>query len=584
MDRADNTAKIPAGDCADQQCSNQDYIRYIREKTNQLLEVIGTKPLQPEELDDRALIELDPIGIIAQSFKQILATLNRTIEELTETKNEIQAIFDATGVGISVIDRNFVIERHNEKQRELLIDPEMSSVIGHYCYEVYSNRCSPVCECPARESFATGKTSLMREVWKKGRCFQIITTPFSRSTEGNVEKVIEVSMDITEKKVAEAAEKELKEYCMLEKMKLATIIESLTEGLMVLDRGNRVLSWNRAAEEMTQWLMTEMKDQPLTTVFPELESVLKIGTGNVQGHDLIYHVSADEERVLSVNIGQLEGNDGESIGKVVTFSDNTERRKRNELYHRAEKLAAIGQLSAGVAHELNTPLGSVLGYARLLIKDKTLTPTQKERALIIAEQAKKSSLIIQGLLRFARQSNRSQKTLGECQLNEVIKDTRPLLETELSKRKIELVADLSPLAPIVADYNELEQVVLNLTMNAIQAIRSKGRIQIKTRQVAKHVLMTVTDDGPGIPEAIRSRIFDPFYTTKPVGEGTGLGLSICSGIVGDMGGTIDIESHEGKGTTIIVALPLVSAGKNDRKQTLEGQIAMTANRHLGEVY
>lgn len=584
MGRADSTVKTPITDCTRQPCNNQDYIRYIREKTNQLLEVMGTKALQPEELDDRQLIELDPIGIVAQSFKQILGTLNRTIEELTETKNELQAIFDATGVGISVIDRNFVIERYNEKQRELLIDPEMTSVIGQYCYEVYSNRCSPVCECPARESFATGKSSLVREVWKKGRCFEIITTPFTSSAEGKVEKVIEVSMDITEKKIAESAEKELKEYCILEKMKLATIIESLSEGLMVLDRDDRVLSWNRAAEEMTHWLMTDMKDQPLTTVFPDLESALKIGTGSVQGLDLTYHVSADEERVLSVNIGQLEGSDGESIGKVVTFSDNTERKKRTELYHRAEKLAAIGQLSAGVAHELNTPLGSVLGYARLLLKDKTLTPTQKEQALIIAEQAKKSSSIIQGLLRFARQSNRSQRSLHECQLNDVIKDTRPLLETELSKRKIELVTDLSQLAPIVADPSELEQVVLNLTMNAIQAIRSKGRIQIKTRQVAKHVLMTVTDNGPGIPEAIRSRIFDPFYTTKPVGEGTGLGLSICSGIIGDMGGTIDIESHEGQGTTILVALPLVSVGKNDRQQTINGQIAMMVSRHPGEVW
>ncbi len=558
MKRTDSSISAIAEDDTESPCSCQDYVHYIREKTNQLLEVMGTTPLRPEELDDRALIEMDPIGIVADSFRQIIGTLNKTIDELTHTKNELQAIFDATGVGISIIDRDYTIERYNQKQRELLVDPNMSNIVGKFCYEVYSDRCSPICECPARESFATGKSTLVREIWKKGRCFQIISTPFSVSEDGVVEKVIEVSMEVTEKKIAEIAEKEMKEFCLSEKMKLATIIESLSEGLMVLDKDDRVISWNRAAEEMTHWLLAEMKDQPLTTLFPELGAALKTNSGKLQGVELTYKANDSEERVLSVNIGQLEGSDGKPIGKVLTFSDNTEQKKRTELYHHAEKLAAIGQLSAGVAHELNTPLGSVLGYARLLLKDKSLTAIQKEQASIIAEQAKKSSSIIQGLLRFARQTSREKKVLENCQLNDIIMGTRPLLETELTKRKIKLTTDLAPLEPTAADAQELEQVVLNLSMNAIQAIGSKGRIHIKTRQSGKHILMSIADNGPGIPEAIRSRIFDPFYTTKPVGEGTGLGLSICSGIIGDLGGTIDIDSHLEKGTTIRVLFPLAT--------------------------
>lgn len=558
MKRTDSSISASTEGDIESPCSSQDYVRYIREKTNQLLEVMGTAPLRPEEFDDHALIEMDPIGIVADSFRQIIGTLNKTIDELTHTKNELQAIFDATGVGISIIDRNYTIERYNQKQRELLVDPNMSSIVGQFCYEVYSDRCSPICECPARESFATGKSTLVREIWKKGRCFQIISTPFSVSEDGVVEKVIEVSMEITEKKIAEIAEKEMKEFCLSEKMKLATIIESLSEGLMVLDKDDRVISWNRAAEEMTHWLLADMKDQPLTTLFPELGAALKAKSGKLQGVELIYQANDSEERVLSVNVGQLEGSDGKPIGKVLTFSDNTEQRKRTELYHHAEKLAAIGQLSAGVAHELNTPLGSVLGYARLLLKDKSLTAAQKERASIIAEQAKKSSSIIQGLLRFARQTSRVKKTLESCQINDIIMGTRPLLETELTKRKIELTTDLAPLEPIAADAQELEQVVLNLSMNAIQAIGSKGRIHIKTRQSGKRILMSIADNGPGIPEEIRSRIFDPFYTTKPVGEGTGLGLSICSGIISDLNGTIEVDSHIEKGTTIRVSFPLAT--------------------------
>lgn len=582
MNRTENPISVTAEGVTESSYHNQDYIRYIREKTNQLLEVMGTIPLKSEELDDRALIELDPIGIVADSFKQIIGTLNKTIAELTHSKNELEAIFNATGVGISIIDRDYVIERYNQKQRELLVDPNMTNIVGRFCYEVYSNRCSPVCECPARESFATGKSSLVREVWKKGRCFQIITTPFFISDDGKVEKVIEVSMEITEKKVAETAEKEMKEYCLSEKMKLATIIESLSEGLMVLDKDDRVISWNRAAEEMTHWLLTEMKDQPLTSLFPDLEPALKGKPGNLQGVELIYQANDSEERILSVNIGQLEDSDGKPIGKVLTFSDNTEQTKRTELYHHAEKLAAIGQLSAGVAHELNTPLGSVLGYARLLLKDKTLSPTQKEQASIIVEQAKKSSSIIQGLLRFARQSNRAQKTLGSCQLNDIIRETRPLLETELSKRKIELTTDLDTLPPIMADPQDLEQVVLNLSMNAIQAIGSKGRIDINTKQSGNRILLSIADNGPGIPEAIRSRIFDPFYTTKPVGEGTGLGLSICSGIIGDLGGTIDIDSQLGKGTTIRVSFPLATTEK-EKNQRIAAETNFSIALKTGEV-
>jgi two-component system NtrC family sensor kinase len=262
------------------------------------------------------------------------------------------------------------------------------------------------------------------------------------------------------------------------------------------------------------------------------------------------------ERLLSANIGRLPDAEGRNIGRVVTFRDITEKKKQQELYHRTEKLAAIGQLSAGVAHELNTPLGSILGYARLLLKDKSLSAPQKERLEIIAEQAKKSSTIIQALLRFARHSNPAQKIVEDCDLNSIIDRVLPVLATELLKRKIEILTDLKPLPAVVADHRGLEQVVLNLLMNGLQAIECQGRIRIRTRRKGDQVVLEVEDNGPGIAEDIRSRIFDPFYTTKPLGEGTGLGLSICAGIISDCGGSIDVTSTVGQGTTFTVTLPV----------------------------
>lgn len=547
--------------CAELESENRAYARYIRNKTNHLLEVIGTKGLDDDELDDQALIKLDPIGIVARSFQQILTHLNLTIDELHEAKNELQAIFDATGVGISIIDRNFIIERCNGKQREMLVDGDVKEVSGRRCFEVYCDRSSPSSACPALDSFETGNPALVREVEKKGRWFQLVTTPFSRDEDGSISRLIEVAIDITEKKKIEDAEKELREFCQIERRKLATVIESLSEGLLVVDELGHIVSCNLAADDITEQRIGENRDRPLAEAFAEFAPLLREDAGNVQGAEIMTHTRNGDDLLLSVNVGCLSDSEGRPLGHVLTFRDITQEKKRAELYHRAEKLAAIGQLSAGVAHELNTPLGSVLGYARLLLKDKSLPDNLKNRVEIIAEQAKKSSSIIQGLLRFSRQSNPAHRCLEDCLLNEVIQRIIPVLSTELYKRKIELISDLNPVPPVVADPQELEQLVLNLTMNAIQAIGEKGSIHIATAQSNSNVVMKISDDGPGVPEAIRFRIFDPFFTTKAPGEGTGLGLSLCCGIVSDIGGTIEVAGGEGQGATFIVTLPARKAAK-----------------------
>lgn len=546
--------------CADLEAANQRYISYIREKTNQLLEVMGTQSLRPEEFDDRALIDLDPIGIIADSFAQVLEFLNENISELRQAKDELQAIFDATGVGISIIDREFAIQRCNEKQRELLVDPSLDDVTGHYCYEIYCNKLSPGLDCPAVDTFATGRPVVVREVKKKDKYFQVVTTPYARSDNGEVSKVIEVSLDITEKKKAEAAEKEQREHYLTEKSKLTTVIESLSEGLLVLDPADRVTAFNRAAGEIVGSPESDLFGRPLTDIFPAVVPIFD-REEDQQGVEISYQATGKGERLLSANAGRLQDAEGKFIGRVVTFRDITDEKKRQEHYHRTEKLAAIGQLSAGVAHELNTPLGSILGYARLLLKEKKLSPEQKERLEIIAEQAKKSSSIIQALLSFSRHSGQGRKVSKPCDLNVLINDALQILSTELMKRKIELRVDLQPVPVIMADPRGLEQVVINLVLNALQAIGRQGRIVVRTRREGERVVLEVEDDGPGIAEEVRSRIFDPFYTTKPIGEGTGLGLSICAGIVGDCGGSMEATETAGGGATFIVSLPVGEEGE-----------------------
>jgi two-component system NtrC family sensor kinase len=414
----------------DLKAANESLKKYIRDKVNHLLSVMGTKPLCKEELDDNTLIELDPIGIIALSFEQILDHQKETNRRLTVAKDQLQAVFDTVGVCISIIDEDMRIVNCNEKQKDLLVSTN-TNAIGRHCYEIYCGKDSPSLDCPAVETLATGKSVFIREVKKKNRHFQIVTSPL-KDENGKITGVIEVSIDVTEKKKAE------------------------------------------------------------------------------------------------------------------------------QLMRQAEKLTAIGLLAGGIAHELNNPLGNIIGYATLLLQDKQsgLGPEHRGKLEIIVEQAKKGSEIIRGLLDFSRQSVPS---FSNVPLHEIIKKTIRNLQTRISAQKIKIDTELAQKPIVRADPLQIELVVLNLLLNSIQAFegidRKNKAISIMAGRENDYIQVRIADNGPGIPEDILPGIFDPFFTTKPIGKGVGLGLSICSGIIKEHKGSIRVSSEIGKGTEFIFTLP-----------------------------
>lgn len=410
--------------------SNERLKKYIRDKVNQLLTVMGTRPLNAEELEDDTLIDLDPIGIISASFEQVLDHLKETNLQLRAAKDQLQAVFDTVEVCISIVDPEMRIINCNEKQKELLVSDEQD-IIGRYCHEIYCGKDSPSIDCPAVETLATGKSVFIREIKKKGKYFQIVTSPL-KDAMGNVTGAIEVSIDVTEKKKAE------------------------------------------------------------------------------------------------------------------------------ESARQAEKLAAIGLLAAGIAHEINNPLGNILGYAKMLTKDSNITADQRERLEVIAEQAKRGGDIIRGLLDF---SSQSKPLFREVSINEVIVKAVKILTDHIEKLKIKIKTKLSNVPMVNADQKQIEQVINNLLLNAIHALegRQKGTITVETEYKYNHVEVRVTDNGHGIPNEILPQIFDPFFTTKPVGKGVGLGLSISSGIIRDHNGSIHVESEEDKGAKFSFQIPAISA-------------------------
>jgi len=246
-------------------------------------------------------------------------------------------------------------------------------------------------------------------------------------------------------------------------------------------------------------------------------------------------------------------------GVVISARDVTEVKRLEEQLIQAEKLAAMGQMLAGVAHELNNPLTAILGVSELLRDRQGVDENTKRQLEMTHRQARRAARIVQNLLEFSRPASPQKKVLD---LNGIVDRTLQLHEHSLKRNNIEVEFKTQPgLPPIVGDANQLIQVILNLISNAEQAIREvrpSGHIEIRVGKLGETVFVNVKDDGVGIrPEAL-PKLFDPFFTTKRPGGGTGLGLSICMSIIREHGGDIEAESVPGGGAVFSVTLPVAS--------------------------
>jgi PAS domain S-box-containing protein len=257
--------------------------------------------------------------------------------------------------------------------------------------------------------------------------------------------------------------------------------------------------------------------------------------------------------------------DALSIFNIVDISryKNAEQRiaRQSESLHQSEKLAALGSLLAGVAHELNNPL-SVVSAQAVLLQDTASDPRLIERATKIGNAADRCSRIVRTFLSMARQRPLDH---GAVNINEIVDAVVSVTNYSLRKSNVELTLDLACDLPRVwANDDELNQVVTNLVVNAQQAIagcRDSGNLRIASAydDVEHRVLLSISDDGPGVPHDIRSRIFEPFFTTKEVGEGTGIGLAVCHRIMESLRGKIGLESHAGQGASFTISLPAIPA-------------------------
>lgn len=341
-----------------------------------------------------------------------------------------------------------------------------------------------------------------------------------------------------------------------------TILQSLPGGLLSLADDLRVTIANRQAEalfgvepgELIGANLFELLD--LNERDRELLRDAFLYKHAIRNQEIALTV-AGVQRYFSLNLGFYSEQEND-MGGVLILQDITEYRQLMESVATREKLVAMGQLAAGVAHELNTPLGNILGYAQLLERGAAEQPKLGDYARIIADETQRCSRVVQELLDYARKDKCSGET---CDLNQLVHE---LIETfincRLKRYRIDIVMDLCPEKLVVeGSCGQLDIVLSNLLTNAIDALdkTASPRIVVRTRAEEGFAVISVADNGPGVPRDIRNRLFDPFFSTKDVGQGSGLGLSISQAIVAKRGGFIAYDNECLEGACFLVKLPAV---------------------------
>jgi PAS domain S-box-containing protein len=336
------------------------------------------------------------------------------------------------------------------------------------------------------------------------------------------------------------------------------ILENSQVGVLVVDEAGRIAGWNRALSELTGHPRDRAIGRALGEVFDrEFTGVLQGGLAESADHgarryrEYLRGAGGAPARLVNLGFSPLRLPGGTSW--VVTFDDITEGVRREQILIQQERLASIGLLASGIAHEVNTPLTGISSYAQMLLEETP--PDDARRPLLekIEKQTFRAADIARRLLNFSRPDRQGLVDVG-C--NELVEETLSLFGPQIRGRKVFVRRELAPALPLVRGHRgKLQQVLLNLLLNAHDAITDGGEIVIRTAAEGEGVLLEVSDTGEGIRPELLGRIFDPYFTTKAPGHGTGLGLSIAYGIVQEHAGTIGVDSTPGEGTRFQVRLP-----------------------------
>ncbi len=347
-----------------------------------------------------------------------------------------------------------------------------------------------------------------------------------------------------------------------------SILQNMRNGLVTLDTDRKIVYFNAAAEAILGYRAAEVQGKPIQEIFPSLEApifeTLREDTDSTF-REITVCTKTDNNVPIEVSTSLLKDDAGQTTGVVIIFTDLTERQEMERQIRRADRLATLGNLAAGIAHEIRNPLAGISGAVQILRDDLSEMDPSREIFDEIVEQIDTLATSIRDFLRFARPA---PLQLSPVDINEVVQSVIFLVRTQAEMQEISIVETYEEDLPtIMADAEQIQQVILNIALNALQAIReTQGEVRFKTFRVGAlnpgsdpgeaktkgQIVIEISDNGMGIPSEKLSQIFNPYFTTKS--EGTGLGLSIPQRVVEEHGGSISVESDIGKGTTFRVSL------------------------------
>jgi PAS domain S-box-containing protein len=340
---------------------------------------------------------------------------------------------------------------------------------------------------------------------------------------------------------------------------LGMLLESMTDGIIVTDREHRVMLYNKSAQRLFPFSMDDLMERVLWDCIADRE-IAAFFSANLRSQEKVsdreFTLEGSPPRILSVSLLPLVKG-GSVQGNLVHIEDVTEKRSKEARLRRAESLASLTTLAAGVAHEIKNPLGSMGIHLQLIQKkiagkDSIESKDIGQHLDVISEEVDRLNRIVVDFL-FAVKPMDTRLEDGE--VNRIIEELLDFVQPELDQAGVTIESSLSASLPLLRiDVRYIKQALLNLIKNAMAAMPNGGTLRMETRRTGDYVLMRISDTGTGIPEEIMDKIFEPYFTTKPFG--TGLGLTIVFKIVKEHFGDISVSSRAGEGTTVTLALPV----------------------------
>ncbi|QJB56802.1 PAS domain S-box protein [Pseudodesulfovibrio sp. zrk46] len=501
----------------------------------------------------------DELGELAQAINRMAFEVGSQYEELHKQRGSYQSLFEGVPCLITVQDRNYRLLQYNQTFAE-----RFQAKPGDYCFRAYKGRDCKCEVCPVEKTFADGKSHTTEEIgyYKDGsQAHWIVNTAPIYDEKGEIVAAMEMCLDITQRK-------RLEEDLKASEQKYYAIFNNIPNAVLVLDVETfQILDCNHTASELYGYTKGNLiRRTVLDLVAIDEVKANREAIDNVQPLKRTKHLNADGDMFwASTSTTRSQFEDRPVLLMVVT--DISERIRSDEQLVQASKMATLGEMATGVAHELNQPL-AVLQMAANLFKRKMKQdklpdrPTMENMSEKISNNVERATKIINHMREFGRKSTVETEPV---MLNDVIRRAFDFFSQQLKLHDIEVGWQLEDdLPPIQAEPSRMEQVFINLLLNARDAIDEKcGQqdwnatdrvITLRTRATRRHVIAEVMDTGTGIPRDLLSKLFEPFFTTKEVGRGTGLGLSISYGIVTDYGGTIRASSSE-KGSRFVISFP-----------------------------